>query len=531
MNTPSIKRIAIIGAGEAGLATAKMLLEEGYDCTVYERNGQVGGVWTTGYLDFGVQVQHELYEIPDFPLPEGTPDFTPGPQIQAYLKDYADHFGVTSNIRFNTTVTNVQEPKDGHPGWRILFKGMDGVESEALFDFVVISVGVYSHTPHLPCFKDQHLFKGSILHNSALQSTDQLTGKKTVVVGYGKSATDAAILAADHSEKATIVFRQPRWPVPSVLLGFIPFKYVLFNRLTNAMLPQHMEPSRIERVWHTLGKPFIWLFWRIVEKLITLQCGLHRPRRKTSATRADLIPQHCIEFDGFSNSTMLPKAEFFTYLHQGKLGAQRAGITAFTEDGIILSNGETVSCDTVVLATGWKTDYGFLSEDLRNRMEFNEDGYYLYRQIIHPDVPHAAFIGSNAVTYINILTHNLQARWLVELLKGTHSLPSKSEMKSHIETMKAWKRRIVPPSTTRAATLHLHMQHYHDDLLRDMGLSHRLKRGALAYLKEFLAPYQPSDYSDVTSGKAFAPSLEKAKNMSEKEIEPAEDYGKLGKQA
>ena len=60
---------------------------------------------------------------------------------------------------------------------------------------------------------------------------------------------DAALLAADHAEEATIVFREPRWPVPSVLLGGIPFKYALFNRFTNAMLPLHMHASRIERIF------------------------------------------------------------------------------------------------------------------------------------------------------------------------------------------------------------------------------------------------------------------------------------------
>jgi dimethylaniline monooxygenase (N-oxide forming) len=237
--------------------------------------------------------------------------------------------------------------------------------------------------------------------------------------------------------------------------------------------------------------------------LITIQCGLNRPRRNTSATKADLMPEQSIEYDGFSNSTMLPKAEFFEYIHEGKLGAHRAGISSFTEDGVILSNGQTVLCDTVILATGWKTDYGFLSEDIRKRMAFSEDGYYLYRQIVHPDVPNAAFIGSNAVTYINILTHNLQARWLAELLRGTHELPTRQDMKTHIAAMTAWKRRIVPPSTSRAATLHLHMQHYHDDLLRDMGLSHRLKQGPLACIKELICPYQPSDYADVSSGRAL----------------------------
>ena len=142
-NLKNIKRIGIIGAGEAGIGTAKMLLAAGFDCTVFERNSRLGGVWTDGYLDFGVQVQRELYEIPDFPHSPDTPDFTPGPVVQKYLEDYAREFGVTPHIRFNTTVTALEEPGECDQGWTLSSRGPDGVTRREHFDFVVIAIGVY----------------------------------------------------------------------------------------------------------------------------------------------------------------------------------------------------------------------------------------------------------------------------------------------------------------------------------------------------------------------------------------------------
>ena len=64
-----VKNAAIIGAGVAGLATARILLAQGITCTVYERGDRIGGVWAAGYSNFGAQVQRELYEFPDWPLP------------------------------------------------------------------------------------------------------------------------------------------------------------------------------------------------------------------------------------------------------------------------------------------------------------------------------------------------------------------------------------------------------------------------------------------------------------------------------
>jgi hypothetical protein len=119
--------------------------------------------------------------------------------------------------------------------------------------------------------------------------------------------------------------------------------------------------------------------------------------------------------------------------------------------------------------------------------------------MIHPDVPHLVFIG-HCATVINILTCNLQARWLGELIKGRHRLPAREAMIHNIEELKAWKRRRLPFSAGRSARLVFHMQHYHDELLKDFGANPRRKTGLLAWFKEIFAPYQPSDYRTIVAG-------------------------------
>src|SRR5215475_14024167 len=116
MGSRSVKRIGIVGAGVAGLAAAKTLRAAGYDCTVFERAGRLGGVWADGYSNFGVQVQKELYQFPDWPLPEGAPNFTPGPIFQRYLEDYADHFRVRSHIHLGARVAKLAPRADGAAG-------------------------------------------------------------------------------------------------------------------------------------------------------------------------------------------------------------------------------------------------------------------------------------------------------------------------------------------------------------------------------------------------------------------------------
>ena len=87
-----VKRVAIIGTGVAGLAMAKTLLSEGFDCVLFERSERLGGVWADGHSNFGVQAPKELYQFPDWPLPEDVASFTPGVVFQQYLENYVDHF-------------------------------------------------------------------------------------------------------------------------------------------------------------------------------------------------------------------------------------------------------------------------------------------------------------------------------------------------------------------------------------------------------------------------------------------------------
>jgi dimethylaniline monooxygenase (N-oxide forming) len=492
MDLTQVKTAGIIGAGVAGLATARVLLSQGVRCTLFERNAELGGVWADGYLDFGVQAQKELYEFPDWPLPEDTPNFTPGPIVQKYLEGYADHFGVSPHIRFNTNVEKL-EARDGS-GWTVTYGDGDGSGQED-FDLIVVCIGLYSNVPNIPRFPGQDRFAGEVIHISGLKSRDQLEGKRVAVLGFGKSATDAAVQSAAVAEETTIIFREAHWPVPRKLAGIIPFKWGMLHRLTSALIPLHQRPTPLERVVHGLGKPLVWLWWRIVELLLIIQCRLW----SRFGTRESMVPSTPIEVGAFSEATMLPRPEFYRLARSGKINPQRTEVAEYTATGLALKNGRNVDIDLMILGTGWKTDYRFLPEQVRAAIEFEDDGFYLYRQMLHPDVPNMIFVGS-ASTVTSILTYSLQARWLGELIAGRHRLPSPDAMGREIDEMKAWKRGWMPFSPARGARLILHMLHYHDELLRDMDIDPKLKTGWLAPFKELIFPYQPSDYRSVVSG-------------------------------
>lgn len=59
-------RAAIIGAGVAGLASARRCLENGFEPVVYERSKKVGGTWVyderVGHDEFGLPIHTSMYQ-------------------------------------------------------------------------------------------------------------------------------------------------------------------------------------------------------------------------------------------------------------------------------------------------------------------------------------------------------------------------------------------------------------------------------------------------------------------------------------
>ena len=59
------KRVCIVGGGVSGLQTMDRLQGAGVDCTLFESQADVGGVWRT--IKSGTQIPRELFEFPGFP--------------------------------------------------------------------------------------------------------------------------------------------------------------------------------------------------------------------------------------------------------------------------------------------------------------------------------------------------------------------------------------------------------------------------------------------------------------------------------
>lgn len=480
-----MRRVAIIGAGISGLVTAKTMLEEGFEVAVFETEDEVGGVWARARRYPGVHTQNprDTYAFSDFPMPRTYPEFPSGEQVQAYLAAYADRYGVTEHVRFRAAVERAEPRGDG---WTVRWRGLDdGTARTEAFDFLAVCNGTFS-APFVPRVPGEEAFRaggGTVLHSSRFNSVEQVRGRNVVVVGAGKSACDAAAATLGAAKRTTLVFRKAGWKMPKRFAGIIPLRYVLTTRFSE-MLFRDRELRGAEKVLHTAGKPFVWLFWRGVEALL---------RATYRLGRCGMVPEERIE--RLVNCMLsLATDGFYAAVRDGRIATRKAGVRALHAGAMELDTGERVRADTVVFATGFRQEVPFLEEGVRRTVQDEAGVFHLYRNLVHPDVPRLAFVGYNSSLYSQ-LTSEIGARWAARWFTGELRLPPREAVLREVRSRWEWVRANRPAGVASGTCIIPFTFHYIDDLLRDMGA--RTVRRPLNRFREVMLPVDPSMYANL----------------------------------
>ena len=149
-----IKTIGIIGAGIAGLSTAKIFKAFGYDVAAFEKEPDIGGVWTASrrYPGLTTQNPRDTYALSDFPMPRSYPEWPSGQQCQEYLQAYTEKFDLAQYISLNSEVTKaVIDPvtKRWNLTVRRVTQSNGTVVEEHQFDYLIVCNGIFS-IPFIP---------------------------------------------------------------------------------------------------------------------------------------------------------------------------------------------------------------------------------------------------------------------------------------------------------------------------------------------------------------------------------------------
>ncbi|KAL4939256.1 hypothetical protein BDV06DRAFT_199237 [Aspergillus oleicola] len=232
-----IRRIAVIGAGPAGLASVKYLLaEKCFDTIdVFERRSSMGGVWnySPGTLKEAVPTPvpqlspnkpleepvwlprdaskdnqeptfiSPVYDTLDTNLPKelmafGEKEFSADVQdfprhftVKDYVREYGQ--GIKKHIQFEAQVLNVQKESDTSE-WTVTTRSLrSGTTTTSSYDAVVAASGHFD-VPYLPDIPGvvgwNEAYPGVITHSKFYDSPEPFKDKKVVVIGSSASGLD-----------------------------------------------------------------------------------------------------------------------------------------------------------------------------------------------------------------------------------------------------------------------------------------------------------------------------------------------------
>ncbi|XP_076829339.1 uncharacterized protein LOC143475377 [Brachyhypopomus gauderio] len=230
-------RVAVIGAGAAGLCAARHLLSR-QDIfappVVYELTKHIGGTWvyeervgsfdnglpihSSMYRDLRTNIPKEVMSFPDFPFAKHLPSFVHHTEVRKYLEQYCDHFGLRDHIQFDTMVDAVS-PIKVEKGWKGLgwdittsdiSDGLDRRKStKDTFDAVLVCNGHFfdSYIPNIPGLEK---FKGILMHSHEYRNAEPFAGKSVVLLGAGLSGLDLALELSNVNAEVILSHGQQR---------------------------------------------------------------------------------------------------------------------------------------------------------------------------------------------------------------------------------------------------------------------------------------------------------------------------------
>ena len=481
--------IAIIGAGISGIAAASILNKAGHGTTLFEKSERPGGVWAVGYPGVSLQNTARQYTLTEFPWPFRPSLHPTGEEIMKYLEMAIEGLGL--DVRRRTEVVGMVENNDG---WTVRYRDESGTH-EQQFDYVISAIGQYTEGKHRPVFPGQEAFAGGVITERDIGDPELFRGKRTVVVGFGKSAVDITVMASAQTGEVFHVFRTPRWMIPLTIFR-IHYGHLLFSRLTTFFMPCWAHPSGLERFVHGRLGFLVDTFWYFLTRQVIFLCKLRGAFKGRAAnTRLDtLIPKHELVRDLRSAAALTPRG-YFRLVADARIEPVHGEISHFTGEALHLKEGRAISCDQVVLCVGSeKPRFPFLPEKYRSLLESEDDGVQLYRHVLHPDIPRFACAGYNH-GFMHVPAAEIGAIWLCAYLNGDIRLPARAEMLRRMETTRDWKRKHINFEPSRSCAVNTRFQQYMDIMLLELGVSPYRKMPNL--LAEIFVQYGAEDYCNI----------------------------------
>lgn len=355
MSDDTRKKHLVIGAGFCGLGVAAAFKRTGIPFDVLEADDDLGGNWYHGvYETVHIISSKKTTAYAEMPMPSSYPDFPSAAQMLAYLRGYAEMFGLREHITFNARVVHVEPETDAKDTWRVTFD-KDGTQETRVYGGVVVCNG-HHWDKRMP--KYPGTFDGEILHSKDYKKPDVLAGKRVLVLGGGNSACDIAVEAARFAKSSHISMRRGYWFMPKTMFG-VPSIEVI----------KPWMPIAAQRV---MLKAMLRLIVGRYEDY-----GLQKP-----------------DHEPFEHHPTI-NSELLYYIRHGRI-TPHPDVKRWDGSVVEFVDGAREHFDLVVAATGFNLSFPFLSEGV---VKWKDGMPQLYGGLVPPDHKNIYFFGISQPRY------------------------------------------------------------------------------------------------------------------------------------
>jgi cation diffusion facilitator CzcD-associated flavoprotein CzcO len=335
--------IAIVGAGFAGIATAVKLKKAGiHTFTVFEKSDGPGGTWWDNrYPGAEVDVASHLYSY-SFKSHDWTRTHARQAELQAYLEEVLDDFGLRSHFRFATTVVDAVWDEHTH---RYTVKLEGGERREA--HIVVSALGLLNY-PKYPDWPGLDDFAGPKFHTFRWEHEHDLAGKRVALVGTGSTATQIVPEIAPLVGQLYLFQREPGWVVPKGDRDFAPeerakYQSKLQRRFTRLKAAYQLEKNQIGGAIHRPGTK--------INSVREQQCRSFVAR--VFADRPDLAEALTPKYP-YPGKRPIINSTFYPALLRENVTLVPRAVQSVTEKGVIDQDGNEYVVDVLIMATGFQ---------------------------------------------------------------------------------------------------------------------------------------------------------------------------------
>jgi 4-hydroxyacetophenone monooxygenase len=351
-------RVAIIGAGLAGICAAVRLKEMGIPFVILEKNDNVGGTWWENeYPGCAVDTPNHFFSYSFNPNPNWSRHFSRRDEILAYIEATAEKFDVRKYIRFGVEVTSAKFDED-EAMWRVTMRHRDG-STETLDGNALITAIGQLNRPAIPAIQGLSSFRGPMFHTAQWDKSVELNGKRIAMIGTDASAMQTGPSIAPDVAHLTVFQRTPHWAMNN------PNYHKEVNPGTIWVLrhvPYYAQWMRFRLFW--AGSDGFHSSLQIDPNWSMPESSLNETNHKMREMIVDYVRT---ELDGDEallakvipayppyGKRMLRDNYWYRMLKRPNVTLMTGSISHITEDAIVMDDGTNHQVDVIIMATGFQ---------------------------------------------------------------------------------------------------------------------------------------------------------------------------------